>query len=111
MRTLRTNTHHSRIRGDDCVCISILTTMRLANMFYQLHIDLETLSPKSNAPILSIGACLQESTFYCEIDQSLYDPEVFPTDPGTVAWWAKRGGFQPSEEPQSPFNAIASLAI
>lgn len=77
----------------------------------QFHLDLETLSRKTNAPILSIGACFNEYNFYCEVDQSGYIAQPFYPEPATVDWWEKRGGFQPSVTPKTPFDAIASFAI
>lgn len=77
----------------------------------QIHIDTETLSTKLKAKLLSIGAVCGEETFYVEIDTSLY-PEggAFISDDKTIQWWADRGGFEPSQEPLSPFTAVSMLA-
>jgi DNA polymerase III epsilon subunit-like protein len=77
----------------------------------QCHVDLETLDTRHTSKILSIGAVFNDEKFYVEIDQSHYVNTPFTESQSTVEWWAKRGGFQPSEVPKSPYEAITKFHI
>jgi hypothetical protein len=77
----------------------------------QCHFDLETLDTLNSAKILSIGAVFGDEHFYVEVDQSHYENTPFTESKSTVEWWEKQGGFQPSEEPKSPYEAITKFHI
>jgi len=65
-------------------------------------VDIETLSTRPNAAILSIAAVpfnqqsgkYSSAHFYQEIDESCYNAE-FHIDPKTVAWWENRTAYRP----------------
>lgn len=67
-----------------------------------LMVDIETLSTRPNAAILSIAAVpfnpqsgkYSSEHFYQEIDESCYGTE-FHIDPKTVAWWEGRAAYRP----------------
>jgi hypothetical protein len=76
----------------------------------QIHLDLETLDTAHTAQILSIGACYGAKTFYAEVDTKQYDPVKFTFSQATNDWWKKQGGFKPSVETQTPYEAVFMLA-
>jgi hypothetical protein len=77
----------------------------------QCHVDLETYDIQNTAKLISIGAVMGDERFYVEIDQSHYENTPFTESESTVKWWLKQGGFQPSEEPKSPYEAITKFSI
>lgn len=77
----------------------------------QIHVDVESLSTKRRAQLLSIGAAFCDAEFYIEIDTSLYPQDgTFITDEATLKWWADRGGFTPSTDPVSPLAAVSAFS-
>lgn len=76
----------------------------------QIHLDLETLGVKHTSQILSIGAVHGTDIFYREIDAYQYNPDDFTMCDSTIKWWTARGGFIPSQDLESPANAIAQFA-
>lgn len=72
---------------------------------HHIMVDLETLSTRPNAAILSIGAVgLDDETedreqFYCVIDDSSIDGEKFDICAETIQWWMNQ-----SEEARAEFK-------
>ena len=58
-------------------------------------LDLETLSSRSDASIVSVGACIAPAvgseikhTFYEVVNRESQDPKIFHVCPTTVEWWS-----------------------
>lgn len=69
-----------------------------------IMLDLETLSTKSNAAIIAIGATRFDhygiiDRFYEIVDLTSFDPQLFDIDLATIGWW-----MQQSDKAREIFN-------
>ena len=86
----------------------------------ELMVDIETLSTKPNAAILSIAAIQFDSKtglfnptpFYLELDHTTFD-DRFDRDPKTITWWEKQSQPMPegTTDAQTALRAFADYLI
>lgn len=90
------------------------------NPYPDLMVDIETVSTRPNAAILSIAAIpfnkdtgqYSNEQFYVEIGEDLY-PSDFHVDPKTIAWWDKQPIPRPTgnETPDGPLRRFQSYLL